>query len=218
MPGLSLSPAAVESISLRAREHLTERELPRESVAVPEFSLPLLETRALQGKSVGAHLCMLRMQLSSGTSGHHMTLLKSSTLRGGKFEKVAFLPQTSGEACRWDPGAKQVASVFGAMAPPLLLGFTPRVGSYLQPSPASGTRQDPWRLVPSLRGRSLHMKAALLGELDASFSDDRPSSLAGQGSSLTCWKGFGHSPLTRCQGGRRSLLQVVEAVTPVHRL
>lgn len=82
MPGLSLSPAAVESISLRAREHLTERELPRESVAVPEFSLSLLETRALQGKSVGAHLCMLRMQLSSGTSGHHMTLLKSSTLRG----------------------------------------------------------------------------------------------------------------------------------------
>lgn len=137
---------------------------------------------------------------------------------GGKFEKVAFLLQTSGEACRWDPGAKQVASVFGAVAPPLLLGFTPRVGSYLQPSPASGTRQDSWRLVPSLRGRSLHMKAALLGKLDASLSDDRPSSLAGQRSSLTCWKGFGHSPLTRCQGGRRSLLQVVEAVTPVHRL
>lgn len=171
---------------------------------------------------MGAHLCMLRMHLSSGTFGYHTNLLKSSTPCGTSSRRSLSSHRHLGRPVdetqvlsKWPLSLGQWRLLFSLA---LFLGWGGILSSSSVPGLSDKTRS--LALGGLSQGLSLHMKSALLGELEASLSDDRSPCPGGTGSSLTCWKGFGHSLLTRCEGGLslRSLLQMVEAVTPVHRL
>lgn len=126
---------------------------------------------------------MLRMQLSSGTSGYHANLLKSSTPCGASSRRSLSSHRHQERPIdgtqvlsKWPLSLGQWCLLFSLA---LFLGLACILSSLSIPGLGDKTRS--LALGALSHGLSLHMKSALLGELEASLSDDRSRLLGGTG-------------------------------------